>query len=290
MALIGDDPTTDNTLVDRDTGIDSQYSTEKMLTSTAAGLVGALNPAMLPIGVATGQFSNTEDFDGLNDGTVIDSIQQLCEQIDDGDWASAVLSGAGLLVDVAGAVLDPIGFVAGQLVGWMLEHVEPLRLVLHQLTGNPDMVEGYSRTWRNIADRLVDKGTEYLSAIQDETSSWQGRAADSYRAAAVDTIRRCAAAALNAEALSSAAAKMKDVVDTVRGGVRDILADLAGTLVSCAIEALTGVGAPDAARRALQAIAKAMIKTEDLLMKLNLVLAKLGALVVDLVQFQQELR
>jgi hypothetical protein len=259
-----------------------------MVTSTVAVLMSGLNPLVLPIGVATGQFSNTEDFDGLNDGTVIDSIQQLCEQIG-GDWASAVTSGAGLLVDVAGAIMDPVGFVAGQLVGWMLEHVEPLRLLLHQLTGHPGLVEGYANTWQNIAKRMAEKASEYLEAVQDETREWTGKAADAYRASALITIQRSAGAALSAQALSEAASKMKDVVDTVRGGVRDILADLAGTLVTCAIEAATVVGAPDAARRALQVIAKSALKAEDLLLKLALVISKLEALLVDLVQLQSEL-
>ena len=289
MALIGDDTTTDNELVDKGTDVHNQYSTEKMVTSTAAVLMSALNPLVLPVGVATGQFSNTEDFDGLNDGTVIDSIQQLCEQIGSDDWASAVTSGAGLLVDVVGAIMDPIGFVAGQLVGWMLEHVEPLRLLLHQLTGHPGMVEGYADTWQNIAKRMAEKASEYLEAVQDETREWTGKAADAYRVSALATIQRSAGAALSAQALSEAAAKMKDVVDTVRGGIRDILADLAGTLVTCAIEAATVVGAPDAARRALQVMAKSALKAEDLLLKLALVISKLEALLVDLVQLQNEL-
>ncbi|PRY31697.1 hypothetical protein [Umezawaea tangerina] len=289
MTMIGNDATTDNALVDKGTDIHNQYSTDKMVTSTVAVLVSSVNPAMLPVGIATGQFSNTDDFDGLNDGTVIDSIQQLCEQVGDGDWASAVTSALGLLVDTTGAIMDPIGFVAGQLVGWMLEHVEPLRLLLHQLTGHPGMVEAYANTWQNIAKRMAEKATVHLSAMQDETRQWKGQAADAYRASALMTIKQAAGAALTAQALSESAARMKDVVDTVRGGVRDILADLAGTLVTCAIEAASVAGAPDAARRALQVIAKSALKAEDLLLKLALVISKLEAPLVDLVQLQGEL-
>ncbi|CCH33036.1 hypothetical protein ABZ816_33525 [Actinosynnema sp. NPDC047251] len=289
MVLIGDDAKSDNELVDRGTDLDSQYSKEKMVSSSLAALATTLNPVLLPVGVATRQFANTGDFDGLDDGTVIDSIQQVCEQIDAGDWASAVVGGAGLAIDAIGAVLDPIGFVAGQLTGWMLEHVEPLRLALHQLTGNPDMVESYATTWRSIANRLAEKAGEQTTTITQGAPDWTGRAATAYRMNAAHTALRTIGASLNARALASATDKMKDVVDTVRGGVRDILADLVGTLLSCAAEALTGVGAPDSVRRALQAIAKAMFKAEDLLLKLEVVIAKLGAVLVDLLQLQQEL-
>ncbi|MEU5695090.1 hypothetical protein [Actinosynnema sp. NPDC020468] len=289
MAIVGDDQQSHNPLVDSGTDIRNQYSAEKMLTSTVAGVASLLNPVLLPVGVATGQFSNTEDFDGLNDGTIVDSVQQLCEQISGGDWPSAVMSGAGLAVDVTGAVLDPMSFLSGQVVGWMLEHVEPLRALLHQLTGNPAMVEGYANTWRNIAQRMAEQAKEHAERLGAGTADWKGAASDAYRRHAVELIGRAAGGAFSAAGLAEAAAKMKDVVDTVRGGVRDILADLVGTLVSCTIEVLTGVGAPDAVRRALLQIGKAMLKAEDLLMKLGLVVAKLGALLTDLQQLQDQL-
>ncbi|PRX47894.1 hypothetical protein B0I33_105478 [Prauserella shujinwangii] len=120
MSLIGDDPSTDNVLVDDKTDATSLYDSLSSGTSAAAGLAlvaSGLNPAMLavtvPLGAATGQFDNMGGATELAQGTTVSTVIDATNQIKDGDWASAVTSGSAVAADVVGAVADPIAAVAG---------------------------------------------------------------------------------------------------------------------------------------------------------------------------------
>ncbi|PXY23021.1 hypothetical protein DI005_23300 [Prauserella sp. PE36] len=295
-SIVSDDPSSDNPLVDSKTDATNQYDMLQSDASAAAGLAlvaSSLSPAALavtvPLGAATGQFDNLGSGTELAQGTSVSTVIDAVNQVKSGDWASALASGSALASDVLGAVADPIGAVAGQLIGWMLEHVEPLRMVLHQLTGNPDMVQGYADTWTNISGRMAEQGEDYLKRVPDETGDWSGEGGDAYRASAVSTIQLCAGAAQGADAVSSAAAKMKDVVAAVRTAVRDILADLAGGLVSAAIQAATVVLAPGAVKTIITRIAKAGIDIANWITKLAVVISRLSAVIVDLLQALDEL-
>lgn len=296
MSIIGDDPSTDNELVDDKTDVSNQYDMLRSDASAAAGLAlvaSSLSPAMLavtvPVGAATGQFDNMGSGTELAQGTSVATVIDAVNQVKSGDWASVVASGAALGADALGAVADPIGAVAGQLIGWMLEHVEPLRLVLHQLSGKPDMVQGYADTWTNISGRLAEEGQEYLDRVPRETGDWIGPGGDAYRKSAVETIQLAAGAAQGVDAVSAAAAKMKDVVASVRAAVRDILADLAGALVSAAIQAATVVLAPGAVKTILTRIATAGIKIAGWVTTLTVVITRLAGVITDLVQALDDL-
>lgn len=293
---VNDDPSSDNSLVDSKTDSTNQYDALQSGTNASAGLAlvaSTLSPAALavtvPAGAATGQFDNMGSGTELAQGTSVSTVIDAVNQVKSEDWASALASGSALASDVVGAIADPIGAVAGQLIGWMLEHVEPLRMVLHQLTGNPDMVQGYADTWTNISGRMAEQGEDYLNRVPEDVGDWVGAGGDAYRKSAVATIQLCAGAVEGADAVSSAAAKMKDVVGSVRTAVRDILADLAGGLVSAAIQAATGVLAPSAVKTIITRIAKAGVDIANWVTKLTLVISRLSAVIADLVQALDEL-
>lgn len=291
MALLGVDDSSDNELVADGTDLRDNYDSLQSPLKAAGGaalIAGLGNPALLPVGVAagamTGQFDNMGDAYALSQGTSISTAWDAYNQIQSGDWASAITSIVAVGADVFGAMVDPIAAVAGQLAGWMMEHLEPLRMVLHGLTGNPDMVGAYGQTWTNIAGRMTQQRTAYEQRVLDETAGWQGLGGDAYKVAAGRTIEMCAGAAIGAAGLSEAATKMKDVVGALRSLVRDLIADLVGELVSIAIRAATVVLAPSAVATALAQIAKVGIKVADGVTRLALVISRLAIVLVDLGQ------
>lgn len=271
-----DDVSTDNPLVDDQSDWSDQYHLlggDSNLAADAGMAIGS--PGLASLG-------NLDSMSDAVDGTAVSGVIDVVDGIKDGDWASVVLDAQGVALDVLGAVSDPIGAVAGQLLGWMLEHVEPLRMVLDKLTGSPDTVQGYADSWANIAERMEQQGQSYFDRVQNETRDWVGAGGDAYRETANETVQLCVSAVQGAEALSSASEQMKDVVDAVRSAVKDILSELAGGLLSAAIQAATLVLSPNAVRTALQRIANAGIKIADWVMDLTTAIQRLQEAITGL--------
>ncbi|WP_433409765.1 EspA/EspE family type VII secretion system effector [Saccharomonospora azurea] len=182
----------------------------------------------------------------------------IAEGIDKGDYKLAVSGLVAGGLDVASAVTDPIGFVAGQVISWMLEHIEPARKALDDLAGNPDMVKAYAQSWTNVEEELTALGDEMKTVAPAETEGWTGGAADAYRTKAENLAGVFGSAAGAAHGIAGLTMGMAEVVNGVRTAVRDLLASIAGSLVSWSIELLCtlGTAAPVVAAQATTAIAR----------------------------------
>ena len=78
-----------------------------------------------------------------------DSIEGLVTAIQSGNWVTGALAGVGLGLDVASTVLDPFSALLSNGIGWAMEYFEPLRQILDELTGMPDVVASHAATWNN---------------------------------------------------------------------------------------------------------------------------------------------
>jgi len=166
----------------------------------------------------------------------------IAQGIDQNDLGLIISGVAAVSLDVAGAVVDPIAYVAGQLFSWMLEHVEPARAALHAVTGNPDMVKGYAATWANIENEMLTLGQEFDQVARTGVSQWTGHAADGYLRTAIGIAGIAKGAAGGAHGIAGITLAMAEVVGGIRVAIRDLLATLAGALVSWAIELACTVG------------------------------------------------
>src|SRR5690606_29457094 len=97
---------------------------------------------------------------GATGVTFLEASVQLRDGIanEENKWINTISGGAALSLDILAFCGDPIGYVAGQLLSWMLEHVEPLRMVLDGLAGNPAMIKSYAASWESIATEMVAVG------------------------------------------------------------------------------------------------------------------------------------
>ncbi|MEU0883819.1 hypothetical protein ABZ345_34885 [Lentzea sp. NPDC005914] len=193
------------------------------------------------------------------------------------------IDGGALALDVAGFLTDPLGTLASSVVGWIIENVGFIREPFDQLMGDPPAIEAIGTTWENISKRLSDEADNYESQAKT-LGDWTGHAADSYRtrcSSLVAHLRGSSAAA------SSAANKIKvagAVVAATRALIRDLLADLAGTLlmwgIPAAASAIPTAGASIAAfiTRAVTKAVEIGTKIARFVSKLFKALDKLGSL------------
>ncbi|SDP21051.1 WXG100 family type VII secretion target [Lentzea jiangxiensis] len=211
---------------------------------------------------------------------MFDTAEDLVKPFAEGkevDGVALGIDGAALALDVAGYLTDPLGTLASSVVGWIIENVGFIREPFDKLMGDPPAIEAIGTTWENISKRLSDEANAYESHAKT-LDDWTGNAADAYRtrcASLVAHLRGSSAAA------SSAANKIKvagAVVAATRALIRDLLADLAGTLLVWGIPAAASA-IPTAGASIAAFITRAVMKAVEIGTKIARFVAKLfGAL------------
>ncbi|QKV81817.1 hypothetical protein HUT10_49200 [Amycolatopsis sp. Hca4] len=190
--------------------------------------------------------------------------------IESGDWASVAMGAVGTALDALSMAMDPFGAILAAGVGWLIEHVGPLKEALNGLTGNADEIAAQSETWKNIATELGSVGEDLTGMVKADTASWTGAAADTYRQRAQDTVTLLETAQKGCEGASSGVKTAGEVVAAVRALVRDIIAELVGHLISWALQVVftLGIGMTWVVPQVINAVAKTASKIADLVKRL----------------------
>src|SRR5437764_1864307 len=79
--------------------------------------------------------------------TILESGKAIKDGIESGSWASIVMGEVGVAMDALAFVMDPFGSILAAGVGWLMEHVGPLKEALDALAGDPDQITAHSETW-----------------------------------------------------------------------------------------------------------------------------------------------
>ncbi|MFD2469510.1 RHS repeat-associated core domain-containing protein [Amycolatopsis silviterrae] len=178
--------------------------------------------------------------------------------IESKNWAAVAIGAVGTALDVLTAVMDPFGAIFAAGVGWLMEHVGPLKEALDALTGNADEIASQAATWTNVAKELEGVSTELTELVKKDVQDWQGDAADSYRKKAEDTSALIASAQKGSEGAASGVKTAGEIVAAVRSLVRDTIADLVGHLISWALQVVftLGIGMAWVVPQVVTAVAK----------------------------------
>ncbi|QYN22895.1 hypothetical protein [Amycolatopsis sp. DSM 110486] len=201
---------------------------------------------------------------------VAESAMDAFNGIKDGDWVSGGLGVLSLAGEIAGAAIDPFGYLMSSVASFLMEHVQPLKDMLDSVAGNPPVIQSYADTWGNVAKALQDRQADYTNAVKTGTAEWTGDAADAYRKGAAECAEALGGAATVASAIGTVTMIMGQVVSFVRETVRQLIADLVGKLISWVMEEVfsLGFGTPLVVAQAVTAISKWGEKISGLLTKL----------------------
>jgi len=222
---------------------------------------------------------------GILTGTVLGDGFEVYHLFKSGEQLDAAVKGFAIATTAmdlgksiaGGNYLDPFGWLGGQIMGWMLEHVEPMRKTLDAVAGSPGIVKAYTDSWEAIALRLAAVAGDWAKEVESGTQGWVGEAADAYRAKAAEQVDRIGGWSANASVLSLLNEQLGKLVDTVRGLISGILTALAEVLVEVTIILLATAGTGAAA-----ATARAMFGITSASLKISTVLADLAKAVFDL--------
>ncbi|WP_409182574.1 RHS repeat-associated core domain-containing protein [Amycolatopsis sp. VS8301801F10] len=190
--------------------------------------------------------------------------------IESKNWAAVAIGAVGTALDVLTAVMDPFGAIFAAGVGWLMEHVGPLKEALDALTGNADEIKSQSETWTNVAKELESVSAELTELVKKDLQDWQGEAADAYRKKAEDTSALIASAQKGSEGAASGVKTAGEIVAAVRSLVRDTIADLVGHLISWALQVVftLGIGMAWVVPQVISAVAKTASKITQVTTKL----------------------
>ena len=172
---------------------------------------------------------------------LLDDGAQLVHAIESGDWLAGGLSAFAVGVDTVAAVSDPLGSLIASGLGWLIDHLEPIKGWFDDLTGDAGQVEAFAATWANIQTQLQTSSQELTRKVAD-LDSLAGEAIDAYRRFQADAAKHLNGAASWAGAMSTGLRVASQVVQLVHDLVRDVLSQLVGSAISWAAEAVFSLG------------------------------------------------
>ncbi|GIF09168.1 WXG100 family type VII secretion target [Actinoplanes siamensis] len=206
------------------------------------------------------------------------------------------LGSVGGTLDLLGTVLDPLGSLVAWGVGWLMEHVRPLREALDWLAGQPDEIAAHAATWRNVATATTATLQHYADAIRDQTTGWSGTSGDAYRHHAAQQLDALGGIANATEGISYAVEGAGLLVGLVRGIVRDLIAQFVATLAArlpqwLAEEGLTlGFATPVVISQVSALVAKWVNRIQGFIRALLNSLRRLNGKITDLSRILDELK
>lgn len=212
--------------------------------------------------------------------SILEDAQSVKQGVENGDWASTVLGAAGTAMDALAFVADPFGSILAAGVGWLMEHVGPLKEALDKLAGDPDQITAHSETWKNIATELGEISTDLGNQVNADIQSWTGRGADAYRQQAGEVAKALEGAGQACEGASSGVKTAGEVVAAVRMLVRDTIAQVVGHMISWALQVIAtlGIGLAWVVPQVVNLVAKTAKDIATLLSNLTKALGQLGKL------------
>jgi hypothetical protein len=185
-----------------------------------------------------------------------ESIQGLTDAINSKGWVDDALAGAGLGLEVAATVLDPFSALLANGLGWAMEYFDPLRQMLDDLTGMPDVVASHAATWTNMAGELYRMAEDLQRSVFMDTPNWNGQAAEAYTALMVHNFDALAGLGAVSDAMAAATQGAGELVAFTRELVRDLIADLVARVIVWAVEAIFVVTIPVVAAQIVAAVVK----------------------------------
>ncbi|MEU8257847.1 hypothetical protein AB0C06_26685 [Micromonospora inaquosa] len=185
-----------------------------------------------------------------------DSFQGLVDAIHSEGWVDDLLAGAAFGVEAVATVLDPFSALLANGLGWAMEYFEPLREILDQLTGMPDVVASHAATWNNMAAELESMATDLKTHLGVDMPGWQGQAATAYQALMAHNVTGIDALSGISAAMAAATQAAGNLVAFTRDVVRDLIADLVARVIVWAVEAIFVVTIPAIAASIVAAVVK----------------------------------
>ncbi len=187
-----------------------------VISRSSRGDAGGVHPLVASAVDTTSPFSGAY---------LIEDGQALVDAVASGNWIDGGIAAFSAALDTAAMIVDPIGTLIANGLGWVLDHVEPLKGWLNDITGDAAEVAAFAQTWRNIATQLHDSADTFARRTHD-LDTLSGATVDAYLAFAGDTIAHLRSTGDWANAIAGGLEVASQLVQVVHDLVRDAISQV----------------------------------------------------------------
>lgn len=150
------------------------------------------------------------------------------------DIGDVVLNAGTLAIDGLGFLANPVDALATSVLGWLVEHLAPLRWPLDVTLGDPDAVQNAIRQWHDSALVLDDVANDYAKAPAAKAPTYlHGNSRSAAALAAFTPFRQeqISGAAMACAQVAQETAQAAALVTATRGLIRDTIVALVWDLL-----------------------------------------------------------
>ena len=166
----------------------------------------------------------------------------LKEAFESKSWVAGGLGTVATAADAAAAAIDPLGEALSAGVGWVIEHLSPLKDWLNELAGDSDAVAAAASTWTNIATKLNSCATDLDKVRSSRLAGQESLAVATFKTLQAGSASHLRMTGQLAGAISGGLTLASVIVRMVHDMVRDAIADIIGKLTSKAIITAVSLG------------------------------------------------
>ena len=166
----------------------------------------------------------------------------LKEAFESNSWVAGGLAVAATAADTAAAVMDPLGEALSAGIGWIIEHLSPLKDWLNELAGDSDAVAAAASTWTNIGTKLNSCAGELEAVCSSRLAGQESLAVATFKTLQAGSASHLRMTGQLAGAISGGLTLASVIVRMVHDMVRDAIADIIGKLTSKAIITAVSLG------------------------------------------------
>ena len=173
---------------------------------------------------------------------IIDSGYGTISALCSGNWVDAALSGVALVLDAAATAADPLGSALAAGIGWVIDHLNPIKGWFEEVAGNPGGAIAQAQSWGLIAADLGPAATDWGTSAMRLEGGNEGPAVNSYLDWQATHTEAIAALEGAAQGMQQAISVAAGIVGFVHGFLRDVLAQLVGAAISWVAQAVLSFG------------------------------------------------
>lgn len=173
----------------------------------------------------------------------VSSVFTVAGDLQSGNWVAAGLDGGLAGIVIADTVVDPIGAAISAGVGFIIDHLEPLRTWFNDLTGDHAAVAAYAGTLNNVAAGLTAEADTLVRMVGRDFGEQAGEIVAAYQAMMSDIVTGMQALAAASEATATAMKIASAIVMVVHNTVRDAIAGIVAEAIKAAAALIMTLGA-----------------------------------------------
>ncbi|MFC7491675.1 MULTISPECIES: hypothetical protein [unclassified Knoellia] len=174
---------------------------------------------------------------------LIDSGASYCEAIQSNNWIDMALSSVAVGFDVYATISDPLGSLFAAGIGWIIDHLDPIKTWFDELTGNPEAVSAFAATWQNVSTEVGSVRDDFREDADSRLEGMTGPNVEAYRQHVTKQVQKLDLMSKGARAMSFGFDGCAVLVGFVHGLIRDALAQIAGAICSYVAELVLTLGA-----------------------------------------------